>query len=237
MRRRAIAGAVLLSTSLIVPAQQIDAAATIQSVDRAVMARVNGIEKYTVTEHYALYRNHDETHPAAEMTVKTTYLRETGKSYEIVSESGSKILRSVVLGSILDNEKHINEPGVREGSWFVSANYDMKLKTGKVEQVGGRDCVALTVAPRRKTPYLIEGTLWVDVKDGTIVQVEGESSKSPSMFAGPTQVSRQYVNIDGFSEATHARAVSNSAIFGETVIKIDYQDYRIELRGAQAGGK
>ena len=236
MRRGAIAGAVLLSTSLIVPAQQIDAAATIQSVDRAVMARVNGIEKYTVTEHYALYRNHDETHPAAEMTVKTTYLRETGKSYEVVSESGSKILRSVVLGSILDNEKKINVPGVREGSWLVSANYDMKLKTGKVEQVGGRDCVALTVSPRRKTPYLIEGTIWVDVKDGTIVQVEGESSKSPSMFAGPTQLIRQYVNIDGFSEATHARAVSSSAVFGETVIKIDYLDYRMELRGAQAAG-
>jgi hypothetical protein len=218
------------------PAQQLDEAAIIQSVDRAVMARVNGIESYTVTEHYAVYRNHDEHNPAAEMTVKTTYRRETGKNYEIVSESGSKILRSAVLESILDNEKKINEPGVREGSWFVSANYNMKLKTGKVEQLDGRDCVALTVWPRKKLANLINGTLWVDVKDGTIVQVEGQSAKSPSMFTGPTQMSRHYVNIDGFSEATHARAVSNSAIFGETVIKIDYQDYKIELRRAEAAG-
>ena len=219
-------------------AQQVDAAGVIQSVDRAVMARVNGIEGYIVEEHYAVYRNHDETHPVAEMTVKTTYRKETGKNYEILSESGSTVIRKFVLGAILDNEKHINEPGVREGAWFVSANYDMKAKTGQIEKIDGRDCVVLTIAPKRKTPYLIDGTIWVDAKDGTIVQVEGQSSKSPSMFTGPTQLSRQYTNIDGFSEATHARAVSNSALFGETVVKIDYSGYQIELRAEHpAGGK
>jgi len=202
------------------------------------MARVNGIAGYTVTEHYAVYRNHDEDHPAAEMTVKTTYRKETGKSYQILSQSGSSILRNMVLGSILDHEKKINQPGVREGSWFVSANYDMKLKTGQVEPIDGRGCVALAISPRRKEPYLIEGTIWVDAEDGTIVKVEGQSSKSPSMFTGPTQMSRQYVNMGGFAEATHARAVSSSAIFGQTVVKIDYTGYQVELTGqAVAGGK
>jgi hypothetical protein len=213
-------------------AQQVDQAAVIQNVDRAVMARVNGIASYTVTEHYSVYRNHDETHPAAEMTVKTTYRKETGKSYEIVSQSGSSILRNMVLGTILDNEKKINQPGVREHSWFVSANYDMKLKSAQVEPVNGRDCVALDISPRRKTPYLIEGTLWVDAKTGSVVQVEGHSSKSPSLLTGPTEMSRQYTDVDGFSEATHARAVSNSSIFGQTVVTIDYTDYRIQLNTA-----
>ena len=211
-------------------AQQLDTAAVIQRVDAAVKARVEGIAGYTVTEHYAVYRNMDETNPVAEMTVKTTYQRDTGKSYTIISQTGSGIIRSLVLGAILDNEKRISLPGNREGAWITSANYEMKLKPGGTQLLDGRDCLVLALAPRRKTPYLVEGTLWVDSKDGSIVQVEGTATRSSSLFTGPTQVIRQYANVGGFSQATHARAVSNSFMFGQTIVKIDYQDYQVQLR-------
>ena len=45
----------------------------------------------------SVFRNRDEVHPVAEMTVKTTYKRETGKNYEILSESGSSLIRNLVL--------------------------------------------------------------------------------------------------------------------------------------------
>jgi outer membrane lipoprotein-sorting protein len=211
-------------------AQQFDQAAVIQKVDAAVKARLDGIEGYNVTEHYAVYRNKDESHPVAEMMVNTTYRRDTGKEYTIVSQSGSEIIRSMVLGTILDHEKQINQPGTREGSWFTSANYEMQLKSGGIQQVDGRDCLALAISPKRKAPNLIQGTMWVDAADGSIVQVQGVASKSPSVFTGPAQMMRQYTKVNGFSQATHARAVSNSLLFGETVVKIDYTDYKIQLR-------
>jgi len=46
-----------------IPAQQADEAATIRAVDAAVMARFDAISSYTVTEHYAVFRNKDEIHP------------------------------------------------------------------------------------------------------------------------------------------------------------------------------
>jgi len=210
-------------------AQQPDAATVIQQVDAAVKARFERVAGYTVTEHYAVYRNKDEVHPAAEMTVKTTYRKNTGKSYTIISQSGSSIIRNFVLGSILDNEKRLNQPGTREGSWFTSANYEMKLVPGGTRQVNGRDCHLLSLTPRRKTPYLIEGTLWVDAKNGSIVQVQGTAAKSSSMLTGPTQVSRQYADVSGYSQAIHARAVSDSSMFGQTVVTIDYQNYQVQL--------
>jgi hypothetical protein len=212
------------------PAQQLDSAGVIQQVDGAVKARVEGIAGYTVTEHYAVYRNQDEASPAAEMTVKTTYQRDAGKSYTIISQTGSGVIRSVVLGAILDNEKRLNLPGNREGAWITSANYEMKLKPGGTQLLDGRDCLVLELTPKRNTPYLIQGTLWVDSKDGSIVQVQGTSSKGSSVFTGPTQVTRRYANIGGFSQATHVRAVSNSSMFGETIVKIDYKDYQVQLR-------
>jgi hypothetical protein len=137
------------------------------------------------------------------------------------------------LGAILDNEKRLNQPGIREGSWFTSANYEMKLKSDASQRLDGRDCLVLTLTPKRKAPYLIEGTLWVDAKDGSIVQVQGTGSKSPSVFTGPTQMTRQYAIVAGFAQATHARAVSNSFLFGKTVVTIDYRDYQVQLRPAK----
>ncbi len=215
--------------SMMVPAQQLDTTSVIHQVNAAVKARIDNLAGYSVTEHYAVFRGQDEIHPVAEMTVITTYKKETGKSYSIVSHSGSALVRGVVLDAILENEKRLNQPGIRDGAWITSANYQIILKSGKTQRLEGRDCLALTLIPKRKESYLLEGTLWVDSKDGSIVQVQGTSSKDASMVTGPAQVTRQYENIGGFPEATHVRAVSNSFMFGETIVKIDYHDYHIQL--------
>jgi outer membrane lipoprotein-sorting protein len=212
--------------------RQLDEPTVIHGVDAAVKARLDGIVSYTVTEHYVVYRNNDEAHPAAEMAVKTTYEKETGKSYAIISESGSEMIRKFVLQSILDNEKRINEPGTREGSWITSANYQMKLKPGGIQQLNGRDCYVLSIDPKQKAPNLIVGSIWVDARDQSLVQLQGTASKSISVFTGPTQVMRQYENVNGFAEATHARAESESTLFGKTVVTIDYQGCDIKIRTA-----
>ena len=232
---RAFKAAAFLSCLAIAaaPAQEPDISSVVRGIDAAVMARIDGIAGYTVTEHYAVYRNKDEEHPVAEMTVNTTYKKETGKSYFIVSQSGSEIVRRLVLGAILDNEQHVNQPGIREGAWLTSANYEMKLKPGGTQRLDGRECLVLDISPKRKTPYLIKGTIWVDAKDYLIVQLQGTASKSSSVLTGPTQVIRQYANVSGFAQAIHARAVSDSFLFGQTIVKIDYQGYDIRLRPAK----
>ncbi|MFY9855983.1 MAG: hypothetical protein WAK26_19110 [Terracidiphilus sp.] len=214
-------------------AQQVDPATVVRKVDAAVRARVDHVAGYTVTEHYAVYRGKDETHPAAEMTVKTVYRKETGKSYAVLSQSGSEFIRKHVLSTLLDNEKEINRPGIREHSWFTSDNYQMKLKTGAIERLDGKDCLALAITPRRKAPNMIEGTLWVDASDGSIVRLEGTTSQSPSIFTDPAHVMRKYANMSGFGMATQARAVSESLLLGRTTVTIDYRDYKIQLTPAK----
>ena len=44
---------------------------------------------------------------------------------------------------------------------------------------------------------------------------------------------RQYMQLQGFPMATHARAESNSMLFGRTVVTIDYSDYKLQLRDAK----
>jgi hypothetical protein len=215
------------------PAQQLDASSVIQRIDAAAHARYDNVLGYTVTEQYAVFRNNDETHPAAEMTVKTLYRKGVGKSYTILSQTGSSILQKFLLAPLLDSEKNINLPGNIEKSWFTSANYEMTLKPGAVQQLDGRNCLAVAMTPRQKAPNMIEGTLWVDAADGSIVQIEGVASRSPSFLSGAPHVMRHYTNMNGFAMATHARALSSSILFGTTALTIDYRDYQVQLLPAK----
>ena len=87
--------------------------------------------------------------------------------------------------------------------------------------------------PRRKAPNMIEGTMWVDAKDYSIVQIQGVASKSPSVWTGPTQMMRQYTDIDGFAHGHPRPGRVGQLSFGRTVVTIDYRDYQIQLRTGQ----
>ena len=230
--RRTIA--VILLQALNVPnsfaAQQPDNAAIIQRIDGVNQARYDNVLGFTVMEHYTVYRGADQTHSAAEMTVRTTYKRGAGKSYTILSQSGSELIQRFGLRPLLDNEKAINDPARVRQSWFTSSNYEMKLKPDANQRIDGRDCLALSITPHQKAPSMIDGTLWVDAANYSIVQVEGAASRSPSVFAHSTKMMRRYADMNGYSMATHARAESNSLLFGRTVVTIDYTDYHFQLR-------
>lgn len=220
----------LLFAMPLATAQQLNEASVVRQVDDAVQSRVEHVEDFTDKEHYAVYRGKDESHPVAEMTVRTIYRRGVGKTYTILAESGSSIIRKFGLMPLLENEKTINQPGNVAQSWFTSANYQMHLKSGEAQSLDGRECLILSINPKRKAPNMIEGTMWVDAKDYSIAQVDGVASKSPSVWAGTTHMMRRYMNISGYPMATHARAEASSLLFGRTVVTIDYQEYRIQVR-------
>lgn len=214
-------------------AQQRDSAAVIRGVDAAVQARYENVLAFTDIEHYAVFRGKDQTHPVAEMTVKDAYRKGVGKTYTILSQSGSEITIRLGLNPLLENEERINQPANLPQSWFTSSNYAMKPEPSQSERVDGRDCLVVAVTARRKAPNLIDGAIWVDAKDYSLAQINGVASKSPSVFAGATHMMRQYQQIDGFPMATHARAESNSMLLGRTVVTIDYSDYHLQLSTAK----
>ena len=97
-------------------AQSSDPSAIIQRIDANNRARYDNVLGFTVTEHYAVFRGKDQDHPAAEMTVKTTYKKGVGKTYVVLSQSGSDLIQRLALRPLLDNEKAINDPATVEKS-------------------------------------------------------------------------------------------------------------------------
>lgn len=206
-------------------APEIDSHVVIQGVDRSVANRDDKLLGYTVAERYTVFRNEDNTHPAAEMTVKTTYARDVGKSYQILSESGPALLQKEVLGRALENEKTLNEPANRAQELITSANYEMAVE-GQ-ETLDGRDCFVLAITPRRTSPFLFKGKIWVDAANQDIARLEGVAVKSASVLTGPGQVDRRYGEVDGLPMATHASATISSWLLGPTRVEIEYSGYAI----------
>ena len=217
-----------IGTESSLSAQIPDIKTVIQGVDASVKNRIDRIMDYTVTEHYVVFRG-KEQHPAAEMMVQTVYRRESGKSHTILSQNGSPIWRNEVLGTLLENERKMSRPGNVETALINSSNYEMKFDGHPRESLYGRDCLVLDITPRRSSEYLFRGKLWVDAQDFAIVQLKGTASKSATFLARAAEVSRQYAEIDGLPMATHAEAVSGSALLGQTVVKVDYSNYKIDL--------
>ncbi len=225
---------VFLALSAFAPSRSIadqlpDVGSVVRGVDASVHSRIDRLAGYTVTEHYAVFRGKDEAHPSAEMLVKTTYTREIGKRYEIVSQSGSSLWRNEVLLTLLDNEKRMSQPGNVETALIDSTNYEMKLDASPRDRLNGRDCLVLDITPRHKSEYLFKGRIWVDAQDFAIVQLKGTASKSAFFLASAAEVSRQYDEMDALPMATHAQAVSGSALLGQTTVKIDYSNYQLQL--------
>lgn len=217
---------VSLSLALACAAQQPDAASIVRGIDASVAARENNLLGYTAIEHYSVFRNRDLRHPAASMTVKTTYRKDAGKSYQILNESGSALFGAQILERILESEKTVTKPAVRSTALINSRNYTM-ASIGEVT-LNGRRCFLLQLVPKRSSPYLFKGKIWVDAGTASIVQLEGITARSPTVFAAPTNIARQYAIIGGFPMATHATASTSIWLIGPTTIQIDYSDYVIQ---------
>ena len=222
----------VIGTAAPLCAQQVEAAAVIRDLDAANVSRHKNLLEYSNVEHYVVYRGKDQQ-PAAEMTVRVTYKKGVGKTYTILKQSGSTVVLKYGLHPLLENEKKINDPATVSQSWFTSTNYDMELKPGVTRVIDGRKCLAVAISPRHKAPNMVEGTLWVDAHDHTLVEVDGVASKKPSVFAGTTKMSRRYVKMTGYAMATHAHAESSSFFFGRTAVTIDYSDYHFRMRSAE----
>jgi len=202
-------------------------AEAIQRIDNAVNFRTTHISGYSVKELYSIYRNGDAK-PAAQVTVKTVYTRGTGKDYTPISATGSSMLRNIVIDKILANEKEMARAENREKVAITSANYEMHPEPGKTT-MNGRECVIVTLKARHKMSYLLNGKGWFDAADFTLVHLEGAPAQSVSIFAGDTKGRRDYDHIEGFSMASYAELHSHSFLFGDTILKIDYSEYKIDL--------
>jgi outer membrane lipoprotein-sorting protein len=207
------------------PRGQLNAEQVVENLVRMNLERAQALLAYQSTRVYRLEYKGFPGGRAAEMVVKVKYQAPATKEFEVISETGSKILIDRVFRKLLQSEKEAFEAENQKRIAINQENYEFRM-IGFEEGTGG-PCYVLSVKPRTRNKYLFQGKIWVDAEQFAIVKIQGEPAKNPSFWIRDTKIETRYVNVDDFWLPEHNHSVTAVRLGGHADFNIEYKDYRI----------
>jgi hypothetical protein len=201
-------------------------------MERHNEARNQELKNYHSVRHYTVEYKGLTTIDAG-MDVEVRYDSASGKTFRIVSQSGSKFLCDKVLKRAVDSEKEA--AGDKSSTALTPANYKFEL-VGE-ERLGGRPAYVLHVEPLTESKFLYRGKIWVDGADFAVVKIEAEPAKNPSFWISRTQINFTSTKTGDFWLPEQNRSETKVRIGGTAVLTIRYGPYEVEplMAGTTAG--
>lgn len=188
------------------------------------VARAENLVAYTAERVYEASYKGLGGDKRASMKITMSYLRGE-KTFTVVSEDGSKVIRNRVLRKLLEEEKAAATAQHQKDTALNPDNYEFEYV--RTEPVRGRPAHVLEVVPKRKSKYVYVGTIWVDAADYAVVRIRAKPAKNPSFWISGVAIEHEYRNVNGFW--LPASNVSNSKVRlgGNATLQITYGEYQI----------
>jgi hypothetical protein len=181
---------------------------------------------YSVIRRYTLCNK--RLYPNARMDVRLTYKAGEGKQFEVISTERLQGLTRRVLVNLLKAEERSSKTG-GEDHRVDPSNYQFAFLG--MDEYQGRRCYRLRLLPRRKTEYLIQGEVWIDAEDYTVVQIRGQLAKSPSFWTSKPEVDQRFEKVGQFWMPSYNRTVASVKLVGEVDLTIEYFNYELKTCG------
>ncbi len=162
----------------------------------------------------------------AEVAVEEWFVPPDQKDLRVISETGSPVVRRRVIDKVIEAELDSVQDGNRNQTHVTPENYTFRM-IGR-EVMYGNSCFVLELIPRAAKKYLIQGRIWVDQTDFAIVRMEGRPAKNPSIWTRSVHFVRRYEKHGPFWLPASLESESRILIVGESTLKIEYSNYRIE---------
>jgi hypothetical protein len=196
-------------------------------------ARADGLKHYQSLRHYEVSYKGYAVQLDAKLTVEADYDAVSGKTFRIVSQSGSSLLVDKVLKRLVESERDAQQN--KKANDLTPANYKFQL-TG-IEEAACRPAYILEVEPLVASKYLYRGKIWVDAADFAVAKIEAEPAKNPSLWISSTAINHEYLKTDGFWLPAQNRSKSKMRMGGTAMLTIDYGTYQVVPEtSAIAGG-
>ena len=90
--------------------------------------------------------------------------------------------------------------------------------------------IRLELKPRRKSPFLFDGAVYLNPDTGDVVRVEGSLSKRPSFWTRRMHVTREYARIDGVRVPVSMHSTADVLITGASEFSMSYEYLEINGR-------
>lgn len=188
------------------------------------------LESYDATRHYAVQYKGFGADIAAQMAVLVHFDQASGKSFRILSQSGSKLLCDKVLKKAVESEEEAQHD--KNATALSPSNYSFAFSGTGV--LNGRPNYILAVEPLRPGKFLYRGKVWIDAADYQVARIEVEPAKNPSFWISHSYIENTYAPTDGIWLPEHNRSQSKIRIGGTAVLTIDYGTYHVVLSGPRS---
>jgi hypothetical protein len=195
----------------------------VEQIQQHNKTRSDGLKQYKTMRHYQVEYRGFAAKIGAKMDVEVNYDAATGKSFRIVSQSGSGILCDKVLKRAIDSEKEASQD--KGSTALTESNYRFQLAGNEV--VADRPAYILDVQPITASKFLYRGKIWVDATDFAVVKMETEPAKNPSFWISKTLIHSTSAETDGFWLPQQLRSETRVRIGGTAVLTIDYGTYTV----------
>lgn len=188
---------------------------------RADAERKSELTGYTALRHYVAV-NQDRR---AEMVVRVDCTSDGAKHFTVISEEGSSSIRKHAFYKMLSEETVASRRETRDGNRITPANYTFNIVGQDTLDTGLAYVLAIT--PKTENKYLIQGRIWVNAKDYSIVRVEGQPARDPSFWVHEIHFIHTYQRVGQFWLASSTHSTSEIRIFGRSELTIENSNYAL----------
>ena len=203
----------------------------VEQMQRHNQAQTEALKHYKALRHYQVEYRGFSTTIAAKMDVEVNYDAATGKSFRIVSQSGSSFLCDKVLKQAVDSEKEASQD--KGATALTTANYRFHLAGS--ESLGGRPAYILNVEPLTVNKFMYRGKIWVDAAEFAVLKMETEPAKNPSFWISRARIHYTSARAGNFWLPHEVRSETKVRIGGTAVLTIDYGSYKVESNASHEG--
>jgi hypothetical protein len=203
-----------------------NADAIVSKMMEADAQRQCAMSGYTAVRRYSA-SNHNRH---AEMVVQVLADEKGAKQFTVTSEQGSGAIRKHVFIKMLSEEAEASKYGSRGSTRLIPANYQFVLRGKDMLETG--PAYVFDVTPKTLNKYLIEGKIWIDANDYSIVRVEGQPARSPSFWVRSVHFTHTYQKVGQFWLASSTHSVSDIKIFGTSELTIENSSYKLRVPDA-----
>ena len=131
------------------------------------------------------------------MDVRTTLTRDGRFIYEVLQEGGSDQVRDKALYPALKREQELVARGAAMHMPALLRNYECGDAQSESDGV-----VRVAIQPREPSKHLVNGTLLLDQRSGSVIGVAGSLSRSPSLWVSDVEMDWTYAQIAGVVRMT-----------------------------------
>ena len=195
------------------------------------LVRAAALKHFHSVRHYSVEYRGFSAKIAAQMEVEADYDVVSGKTFRIVSQSGSKLLIDKVLKRLVESEADAQK---QHSSDLTAANY--KFRLDGTDHVAGRPAYVLEVEPLTDDKYLYRGKIWVDAADFALARIEASPAKSPSFWISSTAIHHRYEKTGSFWLPAQNESDTDVRVGGRAVLRIDYGTYEVAPLAPMVGG-